>query len=388
MFNNLSTLYNAFRLASPVVNSVLNSQQSPQPQQSSQIGSGGWDYGIVAGDDSGRSQQQYSQPQGQITPTAASTSNPLPTGGSGGGTPSAPQMSDAERAKIDAENRVRNEIDSGYSNYFSELNKLYPYFDSSRQNQEQMVTNSYNQSRGDLDVNNQVNQKLLDSQRVRTEENQTKNLRQLADDLINSQQSANVYLGTRGAGDSSASGMYSYALTKLANKQRGDVMSQTGSVMNDIDDRATKLQGIYTQEMNRLNTEKNQAMLGVAEWFNNAKMQVQQMVATGQLNKGQDLAQLSTQLLNQAISELDRVRNAAESRTQALNTWAQTNSQQIQMAGQDMSGLGSVNYNLPQAGQIQSGPTVDANGNYIVPPSQGGNDTEDKGLLGLGILGL
>jgi len=81
----------------------------------------------------------------------------------------------------------------------------------------------------------------FENQRGEVEKNQVKTLRDLSENVRNSFMAGNVYLGARGAGDSSASNQYAYALTKMGSKQRADIMNNTSGIMGDIDNREFKL---------------------------------------------------------------------------------------------------------------------------------------------------
>ncbi|OQA79960.1 MAG: hypothetical protein BWY29_01088 [Microgenomates group bacterium ADurb.Bin238] len=209
---------------------------------------------------------------------------------------------------------------------------------------------------------------LLGRQREVATENQARNLRDIAANLKNSFMAGNVYLGAMGAGDSSAANQYSYALTKLGTRQRGDIMRQTADIQREIDDREAKLQNIYTEEVNRLASERDQKIMGVAQWFAEAQNQIRQAQAQGRLQKGQDLASLSQNLLNNAINNLNAVKQEEANRRAALEQWALSNAQNIQQVRANMGAIQGYNPRLPQAPRgIVGTPQVGAGGNMTVP---------------------
>lgn len=295
--------------------------------------------------------------------------------------PSAEQL-EAQRREREA----RNAIESGYAGYFSQLDEMMNGLTPQRQSQESIVNNSYNQSISDLGAVNEDNMRTIDSQRRKTEENQVKTLSDLADNIRNQYMAGNVYLGARGAGDSSAANMYSYALNKIGSKQRGDIMGQTASTMNDIADREARLKGIYTQEVSRLDTEKNNQIAGIAQWFAEQQNNLRGMKAQGQLSKGQDLATLSQNLLNQALSKLNEVETNTRNRRNALDSWAMSNSQNLAQLKQNMSGIANMPLDLPGFAPINGAPQVDGQGNINALSyfGNGSNDEEDqqRGIFG------
>lgn len=233
---------------------------------------------------------------------------------------------------------------------------------------------------------NEDNMRTIDGQRRKTEENQVKTLSDLADNIRNQYMAGNVYLGARGAGDSSAANMYSYALNKMGSKQRGDIMGQTASTMNDIADREAKLKGIYTQEVSRLDTEKNNQIAGIAQWFAEQQNNLRGMKAQGELSKGQDLATLSQNLLSQALSKLNEVETNTRNRRNALESWAMSNSQNLTQLKQNMSGIANVPLDLPGFQAVNGAPQVDGQGN-INALSYFGNGSNEEEQQQRGIFG-
>lgn len=281
------------------------------------------------------------------------------------------------------EQRVRDSINGGYNAYFQQLDSMLGGLDPQKSAQEGVVNNNYNQSVTDLGTSRDQSQSALDRQRGLTEQNQSKNLRDLADNIINSMTAGNVFLGSRGAGDSSAANQYSYALTKLGSKQRTGIVNNTSNILNDIGDRESQLNNVYTTELGRLNTDKENKLLGVSQWFAEAQNQIKGMVASGKLNQGKDLAQLSSQLLNNALQQIAAIDQDNRGRRDALEQWALNNSQNVQGLQSNLQSIGSINPTLPQAAPITGTPSVDASGNFVVPTGLGGGGGQDDQMRNL-----
>jgi len=262
--------------------------------------------------------------------------------------PSGPSQEELTRQRYEAQ--IRGQIDSGYNDYFAQLDDMFNNgLPSQKAAQENIAQSQYNQG-----VNTLGNQKTeglnaLGQQRVKAEDQQVKTLRDISNNIRNSMQAGNIYLGTRGAGDSSAANQYAYALTKMGTQQRGDVMNQTGQIMNDIGARETNLRNIFDTESRNLEEAKNQKINEVAVWFADAQNQLRQAKANGQLRKSQDLQALTTNLFNQAMQELNNVRQYAQQRQGMLESWAASNASNIQQLKANMSQVGAfqapgVNY--------------------------------------------
>jgi hypothetical protein len=250
---------------------------------------------------------------------------------------------------------VEDLLNQAYDPYLRSLDDQLAGLGPQRTNQEQIVSNSYNQSVSDLGAQRTQGMADLATQRRKTEESATKNLKSLADNIRSQMMAGQVYLGARGAGDSSAANQWSYALTQLGNKNRGDILSQQQSIMSDIGDREARLGNIYTQEKSRLDTEKNNQLLQVAQWYESAKQQIQGL-------KGQAFLQKSQQLLNVGLNALNTIQQQVANRQSMLDQWAVNNSTNLnqlkanmqQVGGFQAPGIVSQNINTVPQGQVNS----------------------------------
>lgn len=320
----------------------------------------------------------------------------IPSGGSTGGTysstnPTQNNRSTSTQSGPSAEQLYRQSqeglINSGYNNYFGQLdNMLNTYLPSQRTAQESLAQNSYNTSLNDLGLQKDTNQADLNTQKTKAEANQVKTLADVSNNIRNLMQAGNTYLGARGAGDSSAVNQYAYALTKLGSQQRGDVQSQTTSIMNDIADREAKLNNVYMQEKNRLQGELNTQMGSIAQWFAEQQQAIAQAKANGELNKSSDLQNLNTNLLNTALQQIANVQNQVQTRQSQLETWAMNNSTTLADLKKNMASVGSYTAPTQTYSAINGTPTVDSAGNISTQFRGGvGNYTTDelKKLFGL-----
>lgn len=267
---------------------------------------------------------------------------------------------------------ARNAINAGYDSYFSQLDQMLGSIPGQRQGQEQIVQNNFNQGLSDIEAQKASSMGDLATQRRKTGEGQVKSLADIADNIRNLFQTGNVMLGTRGAGDSSAANMYSYAVSKLGSKQRGDVMAQSRSIENDIQDRESKLNNIVTQETAKLKTNRDNTIIQVAQYFQDAQNQLLQAKAQGQLQKGQSLRDLSTQILQQAQQQLMLADQDFRNRQNSLLSWAESNSRNIAELRSNLAGIGQYNAPGLTTQRISGTPTIDAQGNMNAPLTYGG----------------
>jgi len=318
----------------------------PQPQQT---GGNFMDY--YKGWDTNQAQQDFNSVFGGDI-NKLMTARGVGSGGSSGPTPE----------QIEQE-RIRGELSGAWDNYFSNLDQQFNGLEGQAGNMNQIVDNNYNQGLSDINTEKANNLGDLATSSRKNEENQVKSLADIADNIRNLFRSGNIYLGARGAGDSSAANQYSYATAKLGSKQRGSVLEQTRSIENDIEDRKAKLNNLVTQEMGKIKTERDNNVLQTAQWLSSAQNELRQMRANGELQKGQSLAQLSQNLLDQARERLMTEDTRAKNRQDALQTWAMNNATTISQLKNNLSSIGQMNVASPTYDKLSGSPTIDSQGN-------------------------
>lgn len=202
-------------------------------------------------------------------------------------------------------------LDSGYNDYFRNLDSMLGDLSvqsGSLQNQAQAQTA---QQQAGLDLGLQQGQNTLNDY-------QGKTLRDLSGNVRNMLNAGNIYLGSRGAGDSSATNMYSYGLNKFATQQRTNVMQ-------DVSTRLGNLKNIWSTESNKLKSALDQRVAQIAQWFSE-----QQMGLKGQ--KAAAAQQKSQQALDIALQQLSFVQQQAANQKSALDSWVVNNAKSLSEA--------------------------------------------------------
>jgi hypothetical protein len=296
--------------------------------------------------------------------------SPAPGGTSGGG-------------GTDPYAGVRNDINSGYDAYFQNLNNQLNGLPGQADSQNQIAQNSYNMGVGDLGLQQTQGQQQLDQYRTDIGNNQNKNLKSLDENLRNMFMAGNVYLGSRGAGDSSAASQYSYALTKQGNQARGNQMTASTEALSKVQAQETNLKNIVNNETNKLKADFDNKKLAIGQWFQDAQNQVKTAIANGQLSKSTDLANLSKEILNQAMTALQTVQANATNQQNSLISWAESNSKNINELKTNLQGITGNQPTLANASTFNGSPTtVDAQGNINFQGLGTGTETKKKGLFG------
>lgn len=353
-------------LIGPQPNPNLKTGGTPQPQSQPQQQSSSGNYmDYYQGWDANQAQQDFQKVFGGDI-NKLMTARGVNTSGSGGG--------------VDPNEAIRNQLSSSWDSYFRSLDDQYNALSGKEQDMQGIARNSYDQSVRDIGFEQENNQALLDKQYRKNEENQVRSLQDIADNIRNLYRSGNIYLGSRGAGDSSAANQYSYAVTKLGSKQRGDVLNQTRSIQNDIADREAQLGRTVMSEKAKIKTDFDNKVLEISTWLKDAQEQVKQARANGELQKGQSLAQLSQDIYNQATNRLLQLENNATERTNALVSWATSNSANINQLKANLKEVSNITATNPTFSQLSGSPQVDAQGNIRTYWSQ--TKDEDKRING------
>jgi hypothetical protein len=191
-------------------------------------------------------------------------------------------------AELAAE-RYRGEISSAWDGYISSLDQQGQYIDQQTSAQRGIADNTYNQNNSEIEAG------------------RTRSLKDLQSTARNALAAGNNYLGSLGAGDSSANAMYNYAINK-------DQLKQVGN-----------LDTFVMGQKQKLKTDYDNQVLGIQNWFSQQQQALQQAKSQGTLQKGLDLASLSKDLLNNALQAVAQAKADAVNRQNLLLEWAVNN---------------------------------------------------------------
>lgn len=279
--------------------------------------------------------------------------------------PTGPNPNPNPQPQVDPFAAQKASINSAYDQYFSQLDSmLNSDLPAQRTSQEGIVNEAYNSG-----LSRATTSKNLQEQDLQT--SQEKSLKDLTSNMKNLFQAGSQYLGARGAGDSSAADMYSYALTKLGTKQRGDIQYQYQT-------QRTRLNELYNDQVSQLESQKNSNIASIANWFAGAQSQIRQMMGQVGINRAKDLEQISLNAYNLALQSLQTVQTNYTNNVNALKSWAMYKSQNIDELVSNMNQIGSY----VASGKLNVGtPQVGSNGQYYLPYGAGSYSTTDKNQL-------
>lgn len=284
------------------------------------------------------------------------SSNPTakPTSGSGNkGTSSTKSKLSGDDGLAKLKKSIGSQFDDIIGTYKGQINELPGQQQSllasvgqMAQTQKSTITDALNNVLAKL--GNQRNE-------VQTQQKQT--LQDLADNTRNLFQAGNVYLGTRGAGDSSATGMYSAALTQNANKERAGVQRDVNSMYNDIGLKEADTKTTFQAQLNEVDTWQQSQEQNIVMQFTDLKRQLESALANAKGQEKANLANLQKDLYTQAKNQLYNIQMAASQAKNSLQSGVQTGSGLGTMGAGQVAQAGTY-----QVGQVYQPGQVDISG--------------------------
>ena len=280
---------------------------------------------------------------------------------------------------------LKGEISSGWDSYLNSLSQQIPMLEQQRQAQENIVGSQIASQLGTAGMQKDQGVRQLEGQRDSVTKNQVKTLRDISASVRNAFLAGNNYLGTRGAGDSSASNQYSFALNKLGTRQRSDVMQQTAGILGNIGTQQFNLEQSYNDQVRNLEATKYQQLQSISSWFSQAQQQLRDAQAQGQLSKDRDLQSVSRQILNDSISALNYVQQESANKRSQLDQWAISISKSPSELAKNLQSVQQYKPALPGYQPVSGQFIVDSGGNMRsnIPVGYGfGNDERIKSIYG------
>jgi hypothetical protein len=259
--------------------------------------------------------QTTTTPQGTVpSPGLDTYSAPTTSGTPLGATPGqVPVNTQTGGTYPDQTSQIAGAWDSYINQLDSMLNSDLPGQQTALQGQAQGVaTDATTQA----DINKTSNTRQVN-------ESQATSLKDLGENVKNLFQAGNTYLGARGAGDSSAANMYSYAISKMGSKGRADIMSQANQRVQQIGD-------IYNTEKARITSELTSTLGQIAQWFYQSQQALRDKIGQAGLGKQQNIAQESQTIYNYALQAKQQVEAQLTNQQSMLTQWALNNSKTAQ----------------------------------------------------------
>jgi len=292
---------------------VLGATTSSAPTSTSSGGGGGSSQGEwLTGEQvraMGINPDQYSSTEGKYYVVNGQVQAP----GGGGGGPSPEQL---------ALQRAKEGYQKQYEPIFNYLDQLAGNLPQWRQEREGTIDNLYQSQLGELETARGGSMSNLEAQRGNVQTQQARNVRELSSNLTNMLKAGNVYLGTMGASDSSASPMYAAAMGRAANQGRTDIMRQAQDRYSQIDQAAQQVQNTFQEQKAQLETWKANEVGKLVDWYQTKLQEVQSAKANASAEKQAALNATEQSIIQDSINYLRQLDAQAQQWNNAMQEWA------------------------------------------------------------------
>lgn len=288
----------------------LKSVSSPQPGKTA----GNTGYGGFS--------STPSYPQQTLGASTTVAQSPQQTGANdapatGGSTydPNAAARAAAEAQRVANMNLVNSQFDTQIAGLQSQLGTV----GAQEGFNNRQITNQYDTRSARLNQDVNTGRTNLDRSQNKITDSRLRGLKSIADQLRQQGMSYNNQLGAMGAGDSSASQLVNFALGNQAGKNRYDVVRNASDQEVAVQDQRKQLETDFQRNMQDLDTWKAQSLQDVALKYAEIRNQIQNQMATANVQRQQQLAQYDASATQAAINELGRIQGMYAQQAADLN---------------------------------------------------------------------
>lgn len=259
----------------------------------------------------------YKTPPPTQTTTGGTTNLPqAPTGETNINTPTGPGAEEIMRQQL------RGQVESIYQPVFESLDRLAGLLPGWKEEKLGTIGNLYQTQLGELGGAQEAARQRLEGYRGEIRADQAQNLKALAESMRNWARAGQIQLGSWGAGSSSATPMYQYALAKEAGKRGTDIARQSSAMFNDLRMKEEDINLAYNQSKSQLDTWKTEQMGAITDWYNTQLSNIEQQKATASGEKARALASAENSLIQEAYNRLLNIQGQAQQWDAAMREWA------------------------------------------------------------------
>ena len=262
----------------------------------------------------------YKTPPPTQTTTGGTTNLPQTTTGETNiNTPTGPTGPGAEEIM---RQQLRGQVESIYQPVFESLDRLAGLLPGWKEEKLGTIGNLYQTQLGELGGAQEAARQRLEGYRGEIRADQAQNLKALAESMRNWARAGQIQLGSWGAGSSSATPMYQYALAKEAGKRGTDIARQSSAMFNDLRMKEEDINLAYNQSKSQLDTWKTEQMGAITDWYNTQLSNIEQQKATASGEKARALASAENSLIQEAYNRLLNIQGQAQQWDAAMKEWA------------------------------------------------------------------
>jgi hypothetical protein len=231
--------------------------------------------------------------------------------------------SEEERQRMEAEKRLRGQIDDRYTSYLGGINQAQSLIPQRQQEDMGFLQNKYGQFQQGLEGARQGAYDKLGMARSGVAERRAGSITELGQNLGSLMRSTALELGAAGAGDSSASEvMAPYAFAKLGNQGFADINRQANTQYNEIDMQEVDVANTYQSEIGSLQQWLGDQEQQVTTYYRGLLDQLEAEKRGANDVKMEALQQLELGIFNQAEAQVAAIQQQARDYALQLDSWA------------------------------------------------------------------
>lgn len=246
-------------------------------------------------------------------------------GGGGGGTAVNTQLENLLRDASQSVNRQ-------YDNVISAFEKQTGFAQQDRDALLNQINSLFGIQSGTLDSQLQNQQGKIENARGQVEIRQKRSFSDLESNMRNLLDAGGRQLGALGAADSSAASQYQYAVQRIGNQQRGQILQQANDLYNQINMKESDILTAFDSERNKLEQWKAQNLSNIESDYRAKLSQIQAQMAGANAEREAELRNYATQIRSQAIGSIQQVSTNAGSYLQQLQQAAAQQAQALTQA--------------------------------------------------------
>lgn len=238
--------------------------------------------------------------------------------------------SEARAAASAREAQVRGTINDGFGSILGRLDQMAGLLPQQEQQDISTLESQYNTQRAARQSDYQSSVDKLGTYRKDVETRKKATMDELANNMRNMLKAGNTMLGAYGAGDSSAVGMYNYALAKQADQRAGAVQKQANDQYSELDRKALDVKSAFDQSIGDLDTWKATSIDQIRQSTRARLDQINQAKIGADQSRLQALSSLETGLLNQAVQSLAQIDSEHRNYARQIQQWQMDRIAQLQ----------------------------------------------------------
>lgn len=277
----------------------------------------------------------------KVTPTKQPTTNKPITGGTTGSGGSSsqgvtnqpanggynPDAARSEQGDIEAARRAemeaqeRSAISSEFEPVFAELDRRIGLLPEQKKDFEGQIGNLATSQQKTVEENKTRELGTLSGQETEEYDQAKGSFRELEEDVRNHLLAKSFYFGALGAGDSSATGMASEAITKGSLKARSAVISTRDKALSTIRSKKAEVESLASSETRKIDEWKSNKLFETAQFFATKLDELQGQKVGANVEKARAITNMIRGLNGQFMQRLQQLDDQVTNFKQGVATW-------------------------------------------------------------------